>query len=331
MTPGHRMSKLPITQYCGLAGKLGEEAGSIRPGVMSKWFHANCGEQWEEAQKLWLQLGDDEREEVKLWYPPVTVTLDGLLLEYKDAEKELEVALDDKGNYVDPTLGDYISLGHLDMAWVRQVSGGKRAYIGDIKRSRHTVKDSTNSLQLHAYGFAYSSRNGCNSYRVGIWQAMDGVWVWGSSVVDLESSAASDIWDRILHSATNVDESPNKGAHCQQCWGRMKCPAYTLPAALNGTAMEPLVKGELTPDKALEVLQLCEQMKDMAALGFDSIQRYVRAGGKVVDPVTGLTYKAVECNGKESISKGAFVKKYGLDYDVIKRGRPYQRWDWVKK
>lgn len=332
MTPvatGHRMSKLPITQYCGLAGKLSDEAGSVRPGVMSKWFHANCGEQWAEAGKLWTQLTEEEREDVKGWIYPADCYVSGQHLEYKRAEKELEVTLLDNGTWGNNSPA-VMSLGHLDMAW----NFDGVAYVGDIKRGRFTVKDGTNSLQLHAYGFAYSSMRKCHSYHVGIWQAMEGIWIWSNRAVDLESSEAADIWDRVKNAATNMDLEASKGAHCQQCWGRMHCPVYLLPAAMSTTELAPLAQGGslTTEEEALKILQYANALRDLANSATDAVQAAVQQRGWVIrDPATGLTYKPLQCKGRESVKVAELRRKFGEEAEsLIKRGRDYDRWDWFK-
>ena len=320
------MSKLPIVQYCGLAGKVNEIAGSIRAGVLSKWFHANCGEQWEEAQRLWAQLSDNEREEVRSWVRPARCTIDGTLLDYSVAEKELEVGIDENGRYLDPTQHEVMSTGHIDMAW----NYNKVAYIGDIKRSRFTVKDGTDSLQLHAYGFAYSSLRGCHYYRVGIWQAIEGVWIWSNERVDLESSRAGDIWERIRRAGLNTDEEANKGPHCQDCWGRLKCPAYTLDAALGTTELAPLVNGGLTPENAVRALQLAESMVDLGSSVIEACKAYVAQGGKIADG-KGRSYRPIKSEGREYVTTRDVRAKFGSAAEsVIRRSKPGERWGWYK-
>src|SRR5512146_2655622 len=133
---GHRMSSLPVAQFCGQAAPLSEKYGAGRAAVMSSFFHATCAFS-PEAKNLALQLTPEELDDVGTWHPPGTIHLyDGAVtLDYASAEKELEVMLDAAGEYSeDPAKA--ITIGHLDFAWPRLFQQRNVVFVADIKKSK---------------------------------------------------------------------------------------------------------------------------------------------------------------------------------------------------
>lgn len=327
-TIGHRMSSLPVVQYCGRAGELGQ-MGAGRAAAQSSAFHALCAKS-DNADELCSRLTDDEYREILQWRKPGDVDLGkGRVLLYSKAEKELAVALDASGSYVDPSSPDAVTIGHFDFGWVVEMHGVKLAYVADIKRSEYTVAEGVDSLQLHAYGLAYATKHTCDGYVVGIWAAIEGQWQW-SEIIDLETRDAADIARRVVRAATNSSREFAMGPHCRKCYGRFRCPAWLIPPELAQSSIGALTEGgELTDEKAAELLLLIQRDEDTRDQVLKSLKDYagqrggIRHGGKV--------WKPVMCQGRETLSAELLKKTFGADAlaPCITRGKAYERFGWV--
>ena len=156
---GNRMSSLPVSRFCGLAGKLGSQYGSGRAAAMGTAFHALCAENG--SGDPLEGLTDKERETVLSWQQPTTLQVpDGPLLHYESADKETAVALDADGRYVPPDSPIAACVGHVDFFWHVNSAGGEPSdsnklarrsvvYVADIKKSSFTASG-PGSLQLVA-------------------------------------------------------------------------------------------------------------------------------------------------------------------------------------
>lgn len=324
----HRMSSLPIAQFCGPGAVLGQ-VSSGRAAAQSTAFHATCSKAPDHLAKLRL-LTDEEIAEVMQWKRPAQIQLSegGPLLRYEDAVHELEVGLDKDGGYVAGDDPRCVSLGHLDMAWVHDVNGHRIAYIGDIKRSSWTTLDGPDSLQLIAYGFAFAQFMKCDYFVCGIWAAIEGEWTWGD-LVDLESERASLLLARVVAAIHNVGTEYNTGAHCSGCYGALKCPAYLMPPEVAETSLAPFTSGtEITPDNALAVLLLVERVSKTAEAVKERLKLYSGQGGVIKDPATGKRWAPVKMPGREGIDYEAAAAA-GIDIPK-KRGAAYSQHRWLK-
>lgn len=323
---GHRMSSLPVVQYCGQAGKLNERYGSGRAAVMSTYFHALCAGSIHTPQ-LKAKLTAEELEEVADWHKPGTIELyDGeVVLDYASADKELEVMLTDDGEHTYST-DKAISIGHLDFAWGRKFRGQLVAFVADIKKSEWTIA-SPNSLQLAAYGWAYASLIGADAYVPGVWAATEGKYIWGDWV-DLQDPDSLDVWLQIKHAALNNGEFAT-GPHCRNCFARLHCPEFLFPP--NVDKLATFSEGhEPTPEELADAYLAAQAMEDIAKRLKDNVKEYGRRGVEIrAADGRRLTYS--QRNGKES----ADVKALKVDYPeladkYIKRGEPFLFPSWSK-
>lgn len=325
----NRISRLPIAEFCGRSGEL--DLGSGRAAAMSTAFHAICSVAPDVIRKT-AALTEAEREELKTWHRPTQVPFDdGTVLTYEAAEKESTVGIDSRGRFsLDPEVA--VCIGHLDMAWTveKQFNVAARVcYVGDIKKTHWTTLDGPESLQLHGYGFALAAREHATHYACGLWIAEDGVWNWGK-LVDLESSEAADVWDRILHAATNQGGEFRTGGHCRSCYSRLRCPAYLVPVE-STHALAPLNGGEVTNEQALHLLHQYQRAEDTLKAVGGFLKEYARRT-PIYDPATKKRYMAVECAGKESVNKEALLRDepQAREKGWIKKGAPYDMMRWVK-
>lgn len=325
---GNRVSLLPITKYCGQAGRLSQLSGSGRAAVMSQWFHAHCAGKLSEADIWWSGLTLDEREEVQGWVKPTDVELDGgVLLRYSDAKKELEISLD---------FGLVSSLGHLDMAWGPVVVDGvKCVYVGDIKKSSWTTLDGPDSLQLHGYAMAYALLTGAEAYVTGLWIATEGEWRWATEMVMLGTEQSARIFDELSHAAGNVDGEYSMGVHCGDCYGRMKCPQYTLAALQSPGWLEPMIEGkdlsEIDDATLVRMLIAAKQTKEIGERVIKNVNALVDRGRRLADENSGKVYATVVCKGRESVSVKDLRDRMGAEADLyVKRGNSFSQHRWLK-
>jgi hypothetical protein len=319
------MSSLPVLQYCGLSGRL--NSASLRSGILSSYHHAKCSGDAKEAMRLWHQLTLAEREEVADWHVPTHVMVNDLIYGYDSAEKELEVALGPDGCAVDFNDPAALVNGHLDMAWAQ----GLEAVVIDIKRQRYTAFEGAESLQIAAYGRAFASMRGCVAYTPGIFVAMTGEWIIGKRV-ELESSEGEELWQRIKAAAENQARGEaSTGPHCMKCFGRLKCPEFTLPVISNGNASTlAVVNGNPTPDQVAEALVVAKGMKDMAERILDAAKVY-HDRGMVIKDKNGWEFRPTLSKGREYVNVGELKAGLGAEAKrFIRISRPRETWDWNK-
>lgn len=327
-----RMSSLPMAAFCGPSADLSQKHGAGRAAALSSAFHARCAKS-HDAERLLSRLTEDEREELDTWHTPPDIEVEGALLKYENAEKELTVGLDRFGFF--STDEHCMTLGHLDFAWVKwaEYQKTKTAYVADIKKSRWTTPDGPDSLQLHAYARAYAMLRGCDSYVTGIWAAEDGIWMWSNEVVSLDSERAEAIWDRIFYAATNSGSEFATGPHCSSCYARLHCPEYAVPAHTADTWLTPATDWEkLAQLSAHERGNLLMKLKSLLAIGEATVKQINEAALRGLEfEVNGKRWAAKEMPGRKSLDKEALKAAVGDLGQFEKVGKPYQQFGWIRQ
>jgi hypothetical protein len=305
-----------VAEFCARSAELSAQAGIGRTAVISAAWHAKCAGN----DTLIGELHPEERLEVAEWGVPTDATVGDVLLDYDSAEKEVHVQVLERDTL--------ITEGTLDFAWVREVNGRRWAFVADLKRSTWAIPDGPNCLQLAAYGHAYSVLRSCDGYTPGLWSGTDNEWTWGTPV-DLTSPEALDLWLRLKRAAKNdsrlhTDEDKKRavtGAHCNACYGRLRCPEY-VALAHDGPV------GEVTEANAAEMILRAKALAKIAELLEDNVKAYAERGGRVKDPVSGKLFLPVVCKGRMGLDREA-VAAAGIDLAKFqKRGRPYNQFDW---
>jgi hypothetical protein len=342
MTANHRMSSLPVTQYCGQSPVIrARYSGTAeRPAVQSSYFHALCAGRSEEAARLRPQLTPEELEETESWHKPQECNVDWLeresvsfRLHYDDADKELEVAIRDDGESCEADDPRVMTVGHIDFAWLRRTPEYNVALIADIKRSAWTVA-TPNSLQLLTYGWAYSKRVGADGFIPGIWAATEGTWTWGD-YVSMHELDNLDLWWRIQHAATNHGPA-SIGPHCRNCFARLHCPEWSLPnseRSANALAVmqESSLGKEPSPEAMADAVLWAQSVKDVADRVLDNAKEYARRGNKITT-LDGREFKVTMRQGRETADLKALKKDLGPEAQkYLRRGEPFPYPSWSSR
>lgn len=333
---GHRMSSLPLTQFCGQAPAIREKfSGSAdRPAVQSSYFHAVCAGRAEEAARLRPQLTPEQLEDVDGWFKPAPCVLEypegKISLDYADATKELEVRIDEDGEWCEDPI-KAMSVGHLDFAWTREYGGARVAFIADIKRTKWTVRD-PNSLQLLAYGWAYSKFIGADAFVPGIWAAQEGEWAWGDwvSMSELDNL---DLWWRIRHAATNTGPA-STGPHCRDCFVRLHCPQFVFPEApeqLRHLSVFSENGPEPDPVNVADAVLWAQSVKDVADRILENAKEYAKRGNEV-RAADGRKWSVTMRAGNSYLDRKKLDKEHpGLAEQYMRKGNPYPVATWIGK
>jgi hypothetical protein len=321
---GNRISLLPISQFCALAGKLSEEHGAGRAAALSSAFHAREAG-GEDAKSKLARLTPKELETIASWKRPSDVTVCGHVLTYADAAKEQPVGLTLTGDFAES--GEVVTCGTLDFAWVH----GDVAYVGDMKKSAWATSG-PDSLQLLAYGYAWAKKRGCHSFCVGLWIIEDAEWRWSDKVYGLDDFESLDLWARIMYAALNVGTEANFGDHCRNCYGRLHCPEYTLPAAVADRFLTKDAVGqaiqEESGDKLLAMLEYAERIEPMIERIKDEAKERARRGVPVRRD--GKVLKFIRMRGRESLNKARLFAEVPSATKYLERGEDFDMCRWVK-
>lgn len=321
---GNRVSLLPISQFCGLSAKLGEQHGAGRAAACSTAFHAKAAGSPDAAEKL-ARLTPKEQATISTWTTPPDVEVNGHTLRYSEADKEQPVGLTAAGEWADS--GEVITCGTLDFAWVRDGV----ALVGDIKKTAWTTSG-PDSLQLLAYGYAWAKKHDCHSFCVGLWLVEEKEWRWSSTVYRMDDFDSLELWGRIAHAALNTSNEAAFGEHCGSCYSRLHCPEYTAPAALAETVLGPACEGgDLDdPAKLSELYAFCERVEGMIDKVKEHAKEAARRGVTITHPVSGKILSFTMVKGRESLNTARLYEALPQAKGFIERGLPYSRAAWAK-
>ncbi len=320
---GHRMSSLPIAQYCAQGPILGQ-LGASRAAAVSTCFHARCAgeERWRE---LYARLDAKEQEELDAMQAPTPLRLPWCEpLEYQRAQREFPLGLDADLCYVPHSDPSAVTSGTTDGWWLV----GERIVVMDIKRSKWT--STSGSLQLHAYatalcGMLASRGVSVDAYQTAIWAATEGEWEVGP-LLALDCAEVESIRARILSAARHEGTDYSRGRHCRECYGRSMCPAYLMDPASAPAALSKYFSGELDNDHALQLLELTERAEETAKKARELLKAHVAKHGSIVDGES--VYRPVKTRGRVSLDAKRLeqdhpelVRQYmklGPDYDQVR-------------
>lgn len=333
-----RISSLPTAEYCPRVDKIGQDVETTQ-AARSTVFHAYCDTgKWPPEIR---NLPESDIEEISKWRVPMPFVYKvgdvTHALQYKNAIREVRVALDWDFNYVriDPELPqseiaakhpEVMICGHLDMAW--DVPGQDLVIISDIKSSIFAVKERTASLQLHGYGMALATFLNRGRYLTSIWDASDGRYYVAAKPVSLDGFEAAEIQDRIKRAAEERDGGFVTGTHCSGCWKRSNCPAHLVDvpegefkAILSGQAMERDVREALVKKK---------QLQDLYERVDEACKAWVKQHGPVRSEDGKKQYRC-ELRRKSSYDYPAIQQALGVDsLDGYKKSVEHPAFDWRK-
>lgn len=325
---GNRPSSLPVAQFCGLAPRLAAEHGAGNSARLSKAFHAKCAGALEPHQ--WEALTDDEQKKVESWHKPGDVQPPkGPLLRYKDAYKELEVAVTESWELTIRKAPDCFLAGTLDYCWPITAKDGTRVvFVADIKKSRY-ASEGPLSLQLLAYCWMACAHFEADAYCPGLWIAEEGFYNWAERIYMVDSKDALRHLEQVEAAARNKGEA-TMGAHCMGCYQRMYCPEWTAPH--NDGVLGPALAQDLDDSNALECLLAAERLAETAELAINNIKAAV-LHGKVTIRDSGKVYRASQRKGRTSFNQKLAREELGEETmnKFVTRGADYTEFRWVKE
>ncbi len=342
--PAARMSSLPIAEICGGSKRLSAESNwRIREGQIGRayhlWFESKYGPREDARAELDSMLGTMLDEDRAVVAELTQATLMNFLPPWQDGARldcEHRVALNEHCEPVGYDDAEAVARGTLDIGWCepRGLENHDTAVVLDHKTG-HWVDVERHLLQLAGYGIAYARarkkrylalyihivrRAKCVSLQLGV--DAEGLPIY---LLDLESPAASVLWQRVLVAATNDDTEFVTGGHCEECWERLHCPARLLPASTMQEGLAPLAKGEdATAEEMAAVLVAAKAMKDVAARAFESAEAWVRRRGPIVSGTQ--VFEAYETAGRRSAKVDDLIAA-GLG-QYVNPGTPGVKFGW---
>lgn len=314
---GHRISSLPIVQYCGEAGNLSDSGSSGRRAVMGTAFHSYAYTGIFEPEKFGLT--EAEADEISEWYVPKEFDVDGELIKYKDMVRETEVSLSLPN-------GD-VSIGHPDA----YILTNEYLLVVDIKSTRWTTSDGLDSLQLHGYAMAIlESTEDFSSdipYRVALYSADTGDFQYSHLITGDEKRSWA---NKVYYAAAN-----NKlvtGPHCMGCWNRLRCRAHMVEAIESIPGLESMSDMEsMTAEEASKALLAIKALEKVIDKAQDNLKAFSKKhGGIPLEP--GYHWAPVESMGRLRLTVADVKSKYPDVYnECSKRGSPSVSFRRVKK
>jgi hypothetical protein len=335
-----RISSLPVAEYCAMSDKIGVDVASVN-AVRSTCFHsfAETG-RWPESVN---NLPEQDFAEIQRWKVPTVLVhkeqgdVFPYKLHYKDAIKEIVVALDKDFNFVevDPAVHqkdiesrypNAITVGHLDMAW--DLPSLDLVVVEDIKSSIFAVKSREKSLQLHAYGIAFAKKMGRSRYKVGIWDATDGKHFMGEAV-SLDSWECEEYKERIRTACNNVGDQFTTGTHCGGCWKREICPSHIVKLP-DDSQFAKVFGPNPTVEDIRQALVDVNKAKTILKKVTDIAEGWADRHGGIPSEDGSKIFKARLRSGRTSLDKGAIMSELGLNSldKFEKQGNDYAAYDW---
>lgn len=332
-----RISSLPVSEYCGKADEIGKDVETTN-AKRSTIFHAYCESgEWPEAIK---ELPKEDVEEINKWKVPrpLVITVEGkeIRLSYKNAIKEIRVAVDKDFNYIEvphdlplsEVQGKFPSIlciGHLDMAW--HVPEHDLVVINDIKSSIFAVKARCKSLQLHGYGIAFAQMHKAKKYLTAIWDACDGKHYVDDKIVELDSFECEEYKERIRAASTTKTDSFVVGSHCGGCWKRQSCPAHMVDVPKDHKYYK-LLSGDATEADVRQGLIDARQLADTADKLKRAAQDWVKQHGPIRSEDGTKEWTVAMRNGRKSLDKSLIEKEFGNLDRFMSEGNPFEVFDW---
>ena len=235
-----------------------------------------------------------------------------------------------------PVNSDFITKGTPDIVaedqWTRDLC------IIDLKKREQVtwgkVPDADNNLQLHAYAIAHALRDEYPRYRTCLLTFGEGraEALWSRTYTSVE-------WRPILERIkqiclrpgnTSGEDPPGRaGPHCTDCYARLHCPNWALPAHQGPSALEVFTReGGLTRDNVERAYLAAKSVKEMGERALELIQAYrlIRGPGSVM--VGEKSWEPVQTAGRKTADVAA-LERDGLS-GYVRQGQPFQQWRLVK-
>lgn len=339
---GNRFSSLPIAQFCEMGPQMNAVGGAGRAAAFGRAAHATFAKE-DGYRDLWARLTDEEQEDLAKCRPPAEVSLEFIrgakvTLHYDAAYKETACGLTVGGGWCPKDDPDAIAHGTCDLHWEPvDIPGGKLLFVADMKRSEWGSGVDPMSLQVLGYALSLADKHGATHICTGIWSYTEGTW-WWSEIIDLDSSPGAAVWARVKAAAMNVPKNGgvgefSTGAHCKECYGRMKCPAWVLPPSVANSELAPLVGGDMqiTNENALRLKLLCERAKDTVERVDELLKDWAQKNHGIVDETSGKVWGPIEQKGRTGFDRKGFETDYPeLAERYVRTSGPSTSFRWTK-
>lgn len=190
------------------------------------------------------------------------------------------------------------------------------------------------NLQLHAYALAQALAHGFQRYRVVI------LLVGDETVQDVWSREYTSVeWTPILEEIQNIcaqkpddgkDPIGTAGDHCLNCYPRVHCGHWALPAYEGGdSALAALSDTQgLTPVKRGRALLAIKAMRELCDRGEEILKAQQRAAGPGSVVIGEKEWRPTIQHGRKSADVAA-LEAAGL-HQYVKQGPPFETWRLTK-
>lgn len=191
------------------------------------------------------------------------------------------------------------------------------------------------NLQLHAYALAHALRDGYQRYRTCLLTFGGGTAeaLWSKTYTEVE-------WRPFLDRIRGISLAPapvegkdppgRAGPHCTDCYARIHCPHWALPAHAGPSALQPFTEaGGLTQDNIERAYLAVKAVKEMVGRAEERLRAYrgVHGPGSVV--VGEKAWEPVQVQGRKTADIEA-LERDGLS-GYVRQGRPFEQWRLVKR
>lgn len=315
-----RPSSLTLAEHCELAPVLASEY----PETNANIERGNTVDR-EVSREL---LGGDEATD-----PDAVACIAWLKTEGINGTAPLGfLAVQETVGLCDPETGELITRGTPDIVFIWE----NRVYVIDLKKREQyfagRLTDVDRSLQLHAYAQAWAIRAGATSYKLAYLLFGDGEasFLWSQVFEMAESRNFLDRMRRIVdksnaNAARGTRPTPTMGPHCTQCYQRLHCPSWLLPAyeGESGALTVLTSPGGLTRDNAGTALMAVMAMEEMAEKAKEILKAFATDNGPIV--MGDRQWGPVTMPAKRSGPTLKELEALNLTH-LIKPGKPFQSW-----
>lgn len=257
------------------------------------------------------------------------------------------LAVQEQVSLCDPQTGELITRGTPDIVFIWDSALRKaapedapvpenRVYVIDLKKREQyfagRLTDVDRSLQLHAYAQAWAIRAGASSYKLAYLMFGDGEasFLWSRVFEMAESRNFLDRMRRIVeksnaNASRGTRPAPTMGPHCTQCYQRLHCPSWLLPAyqGESGALSVLTSQGGLTVDNAGTALMAVMAMEEMAEKAKEILKAFATENGPIV--MGDRQWGPVTMPAKRSGPTLKELEALNLMH-LIKPGKPFQSW-----
>lgn len=190
------------------------------------------------------------------------------------------------------------------------------------------------NLQLHAYAIASVRARALSRYRTALllFGDRDCTSYWSREYTRVEWTPKLDEIRNICAQESphgTVDPIGQAGAHCTDCYPRLHCRHWALPAYEGESALAPLLSGDLTPERAGQGALAVKAIREMADRAEEILKAYRRQAGEGSVVAGDKQWGPVIQRGRKSADVAA-LERDGL-HQYLKQGHPVEAWRWTKR